>query len=450
MKILFVFLCIFHIYTKALADSPQTRIFVESTEQTIDVPTSNAQVQKKSHNIVMPLPNMIIEDVLEDEVYNRDTENLKDSINEDFIEQDTPQDSILSNDFPDDLNLYPPVSSNPLVKNVYLEMLTPLVETMYVNEIIALELKMLIFSQYSTISTEFIIEDSNLQNSIEVLNPNENWTLNVEDSSLRNTFYFKIKQPQFAIPTIKVHINTKEGEVVESLAGSVGRAIKLERKGVYSQVLAQDLQILDTKITNYDSTQNLVVFQLQSLMGNLFDFNLMDYKQQGIESKSGDYKQAEAFYYVIVPKTQNIITFDYFNTYTSKYQTLQILNIASEDRVSTQSDIKPKNHYQLFKISFLVFFALLFFSLYMYKRKMIFVLLGVFALLGLLYFLTLKSEVILKSNAVLRIQPTFNSTIVFTTQEATKAEILGVRNNYYKVILDDERIGWVTEDAIQD
>ena len=206
---------------------------------------------------------------------------------------------------------------------------------------------------------------------------------------------------------------------------------------------------MDTKITNYDTRHNLAVFQLQSTMGNLFDFHLEAYPQQGIESKSGDYKQAEAFYYAIVPKDLNTIRFDYFNLTTSKYTELQVENIALEERVSTQSDIKPKNNYQFFKITSMIFLVLLFFGLYLYKRKLIFILFGVLALGMLLYFLTLKTSATLKANVSLRIQPTFNSTIILTTQEPMQVEILAQRSNYYKVLLQDERIGWVKRDDLQ-
>lgn len=341
-------------------------------------------------------------------------------------------------------------ANKSLVKNVYLETLTPLLDILYVHQVVALEVKMLIFSGYTTIETEFLFEDNALKNSVEVLNPKQNWVINTEDSSLKNTFYLKINQVQFAIPTIKVSVNTKEGTVSETLTGHTGRAIKLDRKGSYAQVVAESLEILDTKITNYDANHNLAVLQLKSKMGNLFDFHLSAYAKQGIESKSGNYKEATAFYYAIVPKEQNTISFDYFNTQVEKYQTLQVQNIAIEDRVSTQSDIKPKNNYQFFKISLMVFFALLFFGLYLYKRKIIFIMFLVIALAFLLYFVTLKTSVILKSNVALRIQPTFNSTIVLTTHTEQKVEILGKRNNYYKVILEDEHIGWVVKNDIKD
>lgn len=328
-------------------------------------------------------------------------------------------------------------------------MLNPPLDLLYVHQIIPLELKLLVLSDYSTIKTEFMFENNIQATSVEILNANENWTLNAEDSSLRNTFYLKIKQPNYTIPEIRVIVNTSEGEANERTQSLSGKAIKLERKGNFSQVLAQDLKILDTKITNYDTNHNLAVLQLQSLMGNLFDFHLEAYTQQGIESKSGDYKQAVAFYYAIVPKDLNAIRFDYFNTTTSKYTELHVENIAIEDRVSTQSDIRPKNNYQFFKITAMVFLIIVFFGLYLYKRKKIFILLGVVALGILLYLLTLKTSATLKANVPLRIQPTFNSTIILTTQEPMEVEILGQRSHYYKVILQDDSIGWVKRNDIQ-
>lgn len=409
----------------------ETRLFpkVAPTEETpaqdtpsLEIPQQEQMQEQAPQN---PLPNTIIESNVESQ--NTELQNIESQSN----------DSIQ-------------YVNKPLVKNVYLEALTPLLDILYVNQVVALEVKMLIFSEYTTIETEFLFEDNMLKNSVEVLNPKQNWVINPEDSSLKNTFYLKIKQVQFAIPAIQVNVNAKEGAVSEILAGHTGRAIKLERKGSYAQVVAENLEIIDTKITNYDANNNLAVFQLKSKMGNLFDFHLSAYAKQGIESKSGDYKEATAFYYVIAPKEQSAISFDYFNTQVEKYQTLQVQNIAVEDRVSTQSDIKPKNNHQFFLISLMVFFALLFFGLYLYKRKIIFIVLLVIALVFLLYFVTLKTSVTLKSNVALRIQPTLNSTIVLTTQTEQKAEILGKRNNYYKVILKDEHIGWVVKNDIKD
>lgn len=435
----------------------ETRMFPQNL--TTDSTSQNA-FSNDAHNPT--LPNFIIEENLQE------TNPLEDSQRDSSIMQPdstptthdgtennliiAPQDSMQTAPLLQELSdseSQNPYSINSLAKNVYLEILNPPLDLLYVHQIISLDLKLLVLSDYSTIKTEFIFENNIQEASIEILNPNENWTLNTEDSSLRNTLYFKIKQPNYTIPQIKVSVNTNEGEASENTQSISGKAIKLDRQGSFSQVLAQDLKILDTKITNYDTHHNLAVFQFQSIMGNLFDFHLAAYTQQGIESKSGDYKQAEAFYYAIVPKDLNTIRFDYFNIKTSKYTELQVENIAIEDRVSTQSDIRPKNNYQFFKIASMIFFTIVFFGLYLYKRKLIFVLFGIITLGMLLYFLTLKTSATLKANVALRIQPTFNSTIILTTQEPIQVEILAQRSNYYKVLLQDDRIGWVKRNDLQ-
>lgn len=434
--------------------SGETRMFPQGIEDTNK--DSNPQQTIPDTDLEQTLPNVVIEENLQEEPIVEPNSTLA-TFNEDSntnltSPQEFPIPKIESQEIDsldDSQMLDKNYSLNPIVKNVYLELLNPPLDILYVHQIIPLELKLLVLSDYSTIKTEFIFENSVQEGSIEILNKDENWSIHTEDSSLRNTFYLKIKQPNYTIPQIKVSVHTSEGTASESTQSINGRAIKLERKGNFSQVLAQDLKVLDTKITSYDTSHNLAVFQLQSVMGNLFDFYLEPYAQQGIESKSGDYKQAEAFYYAIVPKDLNSIRFDYFNLTTAKYTELQIDNIAIEDRVSTQSDIKPKNNYQFFKISLMVFFALLFFGFYLYKRKIIFIILGILTLGILFYSLTLKTSATLKANASLRIQPTFNSTIILTTQEPMQVEILAQRSNYYKVLLKDDRIGWVKRDDLQ-
>ncbi|WP_238699205.1 SH3 domain-containing protein [Helicobacter sp. MIT 05-5294] len=452
----------------------ETRMFPQNVQNPMeDSASQDSALESATHHA---LPNAISEEDLQNDLQKALDRDLQNDFEEDST---TPNPAPLSQDSTPNLNLESlyqesqpqesqdstfqtpnpqdtlqetdenPYPINSLAKNVYLEILNPPLDILYVHQVISLDLKLLVLTNYSTIKTEFVFENSIQEASVEILNPNESWNLNTEDSSLRNTFYFKIKQPNYTIPQIKISVNTDEGEATESTQNISGKAIKLERQGSFCQVLAQDLKILDTKITNYDTQHNLAVFQFQSTMGNLFDFHLASYTQQGIESKSGDYKQAEAFYYAIVPKDLNTIRFDYFNTKTSKYTELLVDNIAIEDRVSTQSDIKPKNNHQFFKIASMASLAILFFGLYLYKRKLIFVLLGIIALGVLFYFLTLKTSATLKANASLRIQPTFNSTIILTTQEPIKVEILGQRSNYYKVLLQDDRIGWVKRDDLQ-
>lgn len=432
MKFLFYLFCVVGLFAQETSMFPQGADSQDSSPQNLTQEKLEFSPAQK-----VQIPNQSSNPLFIDEEIKAKNRSIVDSAALESKETKTTRENKTNSNYAEE---YPSL----VAKNVYLNLLNPPQDILYVNQIIPIEMKLLIFSDYSNITTNFILENE----SIEVLNPNEKWILN-QDSSLKNTFYFKIKQPSYTIPKIEVVVKTNEGEAKEATQAIEGKAIVLERKGVYSQVVAQDLQILDTKITSYDSQNNLVVLQIQGNMANLFDFHLAAYSQQGIESKSGDYKESVIFYYVIVPKSLEVLSFDYFNIQSKKYVELQVENLSQDDRISTQSDIKPKNTLKIYKILAAIFLAIVFFGLYFYKRKIIFLILGICVLAVLFYLLSIKTAVSLKPNAEIRIQPTFNSTIILKTKDIIEVKILADRHGYYKVLLEDERIGWVKEDDIQ-
>ncbi|MCH5323451.1 MAG: SH3 domain-containing protein [Helicobacter sp.] len=366
-----------------------------------------------------------------------------------------PQNSIPQNpplDFQNSLTSDSPnldTSSNlPSSKVIYIEKTELPDKILYVNQVIPYTIRLLVLSQYTTIQTEFVPN-----NSIEVLNPQETWTLSgegMQEGVLEATFYLKIKQVNYTIPEVKITANTSEGVKSIQIDKKSDKAILLDRKGQFSQVIAQEFRILDSKITSFDSEHNLAVFQFESVLGNLFDFSLANYSQQGIESKSGDYKKAIAFYYVIIPKNLPVFSFEYFNTQQSRYVEIEVENVSQDNRVSTQSDIKPKNNFQIYNILLILLLAIVFIGLFFYKRKLIFIVLGGFFLLVLFYLLSVKTSATLKENTQVRIQPTFNSTVILVTQEPVKVEILTHTRGYYKIMFEDEKIGWVKENDVQD
>ena len=75
--------------------------------------------------------------------------------------------------------------------------------------------------------------------------------------------------------------------------------------------------------------------------------------------------------------------------------------------------------------------------------------LGAIVLAVLIYLLSIKTSATLKTDVEIRIQPTFNSTIILTTQNPMEVKILSDKYGYYKILLEDDRIGWVRKDGIQ-
>ena len=150
-----------------------------------------------------------------------------------------------------------------------------------------------------------------------------------------------------------------------------------------------------------------------------------------------------------MPKSLDKISFDYFNVQSAKYVELHIDNFSQDDRVSTQSDIRPKNTLQIYKILAAIFLIIVFLGLYLYYRKKLFLVLGAIVLAVLIYLLSIKTSATLKTDVEIRIQPTFNSTIILTTQNPMEVKILSDKYGYYKILLEDDRIGWVRKDGIQ-
>lgn len=339
-------------------------------------------------------------------------------------------------------------SEPPLVfqrpKSVYLNMMDFPTRTLYQREIVHATYRLLVLANLQSLKTEFIGGDG----SVSVLNPNSPWKREA-DGSFSNTFYFKIQAQSFTIPKIRVSAEVNGYTDSDESEGRSGKAIVLDRNALFSKVIAKELRITDYKITSYDNENNLAVFRIEAENSNLEDFSLPYYKKQGVESSSFSPQLSSMIYYVILPKSEESIEFDYFASSDYQYRRLSLPNIAVDEKVSTQSDIKPKNNLRIFELSLLGMGILLFAGLYLYRRHILFLLIA-FALLGYgIYSLSAKDEGYLKPEAEVRILPTYNSTVILRPESRLKIEILSEHNGYFKIISEDEKIGWVRKEEVE-
>ncbi len=339
-------------------------------------------------------------------------------------------------------------SEPPLVfqrpKSVYLNMMDFPTRTLYQREIVHATYRLLVLANLQSLKTDFLGGDG----SVGVLNPNSPWKKEV-DGSFSNTFYFKIQAQSFTIPKIRVSAEVNGYTDSDESEGRSGKAIVLDRNALFSKVIAKELRITDYKITSYDNENNLAVFRIEAENSNLEDFSLPYYKKQGVESSSFSPQLSSMIYYVILPKSEESIEFDYFASSDYQYRRLSLPNIAVDEKVSTQSDIKPKNNLRIFELSLLGMGILLFAGLYLYRRHILFLLIA-FALLGYgIYSLSAKDEGYLKPEAEVRILPTYNSTVILRPESRLKIEILSEHNGYFKIISEDEKIGWVRKEEVE-
>ncbi|WP_277640772.1 SH3 domain-containing protein [Wolinella succinogenes] len=329
-------------------------------------------------------------------------------------------------------------------KSVYLNMMDFPTRTLYQREIVHATYRLLVLANLQSLKTDFLGGDG----SVSVLNPNSPWKKEA-DGSFSNTFYFKIQAQSFTIPKIRVSAEVNGYTDSDESEGRSGKAIVLDRNALFSKVIAKELRITDYKITSYDNENNLAVFRIEAENSNLEDFSLPYYKKQGVESSSFSPQLSSMIYYVILPKSEESIEFDYFASSDYQYRRLSLPNIAVDEKVSTQSDIKPKNNLRIFELSLLGMGILLFAGLYLYRRHILFLLIA-FALLGYgIYSLSAKDEGYLKPEAEVRILPTYNSTVILRPESRLKIEILSEHNGYFKIISEDEKIGWVRKEEVE-
>lgn len=285
------------------------------------------------------------------------------------------------------------------------------------------------------------IETDFKSSGIAVINPSNKWT-KTEGNNYENTFLYKVQQKDAKLPEITAKL-LRNGRVIGT--DSIGQKeieiidINIEN---FSGIFAGSLKLEESKVAPFDDESNIIIFELSAIDSNLEDFNLKAYEKQGTESFKGNYSNSDLIYYLIIKKNKSTLDFKYFDTTDQKLKELHIKNVPTDERVSTQSDLKPKNTFLMTKLLVLGAVIFIFLTLYVLKRKRIFLLITLIFAAVLFFYIFQKGTVSLKSGTPIYILPTKNSTVVFQTSGKQEAKILSTKNGYIKIEIDD-KIGWI-------
>ncbi|MDE6978091.1 MAG: SH3 domain-containing protein [Helicobacter sp.] len=345
---------------------------------------------------------------------------------------------------PSELPEQPNVTEQGSARSLYLSHLNPLSRTLYVGEVVPLSYKLVVFGELQgSIETTFVGD-----NSVIILNDDSPWRQN-SDGTFNNTFYAQIKSANFTIPKLKVAIEVQGGELSQEISATSGQAITLSGNPLFSHVIASDFSLDDYKITSYDTQNNLAVFAISTGISNIQDLRIGHYPRQNYESGVMSPEKSSIIYYVIIPKEVEPIAFDYFSTQDFQFHRITISNVPIDDRVSTQSDLKPKRTISLFQISVgsgAILFLLIAFAI---TRSWL-CLCGIALVIA--YFIVdifITDTARLLPNAEVKILPTFNSTVIIRQESPLSVEILDKRNGFYKIVTNDGRIGWVRREEVE-
>ncbi len=322
----------------------------------------------------------------------------------------------------------------------------------YIGQIIGVTYDLLLFD------AEFLeakIKDELDKTQIELLSKMPKWK-KVEKELFRATYYYKIKGVKASIPPLEVSaFSNKDKYIDHSIAPKVTLQVTdLSKNPRYANVMAKDLQVLQYKTKDYDDKNNILVMEIAFKEATWEDFHIKEAIKQGFDNASLNQikaKEGSVFYYCVLPKTLQNLSFDYFSLSNKQFKTLSFSAIPTQDTTGIQSDLIPKNNFLVFSnvalLALCVFFLVLFF---IFGRKLIFLGLGILCLGFVLYHLlfTQKSALLLAHKKI-RILPTQNSTILGLSKNEMPIKILGSHDDYYKILTPHEQIGWVKKDEVK-
>ncbi|MUU25207.1 SH3 domain-containing protein [Helicobacter pylori] len=322
----------------------------------------------------------------------------------------------------------------------------------YIGQTIGVTYDLLLFD------AEFLeakIKDGLDKTQIELLSKMPKWK-KVEKELFRATYYYKIKGIKAIIPSLEVSAFSNKDKYIDySIAPKVALQVTdLSKNPRYANVMAKDLQVVQYKTKDYDDKNNILVMEIAFKEATWEDFHIKEAIKQGFDNASLNQikaKEGSVFYYCVLPKTLQNLSFDYFSLSNRQFKTLSFSAIPTQDTTGIQSDLIPKNNFLVFSnvalLALCVFFLVLFF---IFGRKLIFLGLGVLCLGFVLYNLlfTQKSALLLAHKKI-RILPTQNSTILGLSRDEMPIKILGSHDDYYKILTPHEQIGWVKKDEVK-
>ncbi len=266
-----------------------------------------------------------------------------------------------------------------------------------------------------------------------------------------DTFYFLSKSRTLTLPDVTASIKFSDFHDDHSvtLPGKKIEVVALNPTPGFSNLLAKNVEITNYKTTRYNKKYNIAVFSLRAQQCNIEAFSLKNAVEQGVESVVNDHNLSTLTYYAVIPKKLENLTFTYFELESEKFRTLLMPIIVEDDSVSTQSDLKPieRKHTQI-KISVAAGIAVVGLVLLLLRRKLLYLLLVVIPGIYIAYAAIPIEYACIKEGTQIYLLPMERGTVFETTTQRQTLEVHGSVNNYVKVKLLNDQIGWINNEDL--
>ncbi|MDX1810192.1 MAG: hypothetical protein R3331_11690 [Sulfurospirillaceae bacterium] len=315
-------------------------------------------------------------------------------------------------------------------------------DKVFVGQIFPIKVKALVSTQDFDEIKNNIIKN----NGIDILNTDENWKWKNNELFFK-TFYFKVVDKNATFPEISFDLY-KDGNITNSqlfppLSLNI---INLNADKYFSNVIADSLDIIKSKTSNFDEKNLITVLEIEAKNSNLKDFKLSTVLRDGIDSAEDNTPYYKIYYYAIIPKHTESLTFTYFNTKENNFVKKSVDIVVDNDDVSTQSNLNPKDDgFKIYKNAMYGLFAIIFLILAITRRRVIYLLLLVFTVIMFFINMNPLSSIKISADTKVYILPTRNSTVFFVTPRIIYAQKIKKINNYIKIILPNGKIGWIKD-----
>ena len=259
------------------------------------------------------------------------------------------------------------------------------------------------------------------------------------------TFYFQAETQDLRIPALHISSDTTE----ETLPAQHISIKKLKKRDDFCHVLAADMKIKNSQVSNYDEKNHIVTLSIEAFEANLEDMYLNNVSESDTESLNREFAKVEAEFYVVLPVEQTELKFTYFNTIKKQYVFLKVPVVVEDATVVTQSDLNPKeDNFEKLKKYLFMFLLGFFFLMFLIKRDFFYLVFAVISLITLLTFYIPHKKICVNQGASLYILPTETSTISTKIDETLDTMLLGEHADFKKVEYKEGIIGWIKNEDI--
>jgi len=267
--------------------------------------------------------------------------------------------------------------------------------------------------------------------------------LNGDDSFF--TFYFKASQIDVRIPRLFIDNDNNEFTLPAKTV-SLG---SLKLRDDFCGVLAADMKIENSQVSNYDEENNLVTLSIDALEANLEDMYLNNVLESGIEHLQREKSKVISEFYFVIPDSQKSIKFTYFNTIKNQYVYMTTPIKLENNTVVSQTDLNPKeDSFDLLKKYSLMAILGFFLLMFLVKRDFFYLILSTVAFITLLTLYIPHKKICIKQGSPLFVLPTETSTMSTKVDEKFTTSLLGEHGEYKKVEYQNGIIGWIKDEDV--